>query len=177
MPIDLGLINGDVWSAEHVNAVEAAINDNETAIGDIADDVARCGAFVTRDVNQSMPDGAITLVSWDTEVFDTDGFITVTDDELVVPADCGGVYAIEAVLSGPVGWAGASDIRGYLGTWDGATLIEARVNSAAFGVTTAPPIAGLFDLVPGDRIVAAVENNSGGAENFTGVLRMVRVSL
>lgn len=167
--IDLGLVNGDVWAAEHVDALEDAINDVEA-------DVARFGAFVTRAAAQSMPSsggGTLTRFTWTATTFDVGGFITTPADELVVPADGDGLY----VITGRFDSAGIANTRVFVGRWDSGVVVDSFVNATSQHPTLTPAVGGLLDLVAGDRIVAAVFNSSGSAYDFTGELRLARVSL
>ncbi len=57
---------------------------------------ARTGCKLVRNANQTITHNSSTAVSWDTETYDSDGFIAVTSDTIVIPANLGGLYMASA---------------------------------------------------------------------------------
>jgi hypothetical protein len=127
------------------------------------------GCQVYRTTNLSTNNGTTTSITFDSEVFDTDGFHSTSSntDRLTVPAGKGGKYLINAQIS----WAGnATGVR------------ELRLHkflpseSNANIVTNNPPDASTFtqqltwiqDLSAGDYVVVKVEQTSGGSLNVSG---------
>lgn len=56
--------------------------------------VGRVGCTVRRAANQNIPSGILTAYSFDTEDYDSDGFIAVTATTITIPTGLGGIYAI-----------------------------------------------------------------------------------
>jgi hypothetical protein len=56
------------------------------------------GVSLTKSAAQSIPNATETVVTFDTEVFDTDGFHTSTDGKITVPSGKAGKYLITAQI-------------------------------------------------------------------------------
>lgn len=127
----------------------------------------RTGCSVSRAATQSISNSTNTAISFDTEAFDSDGFITVTSATFVIPAGLGGLYV--ATLS--VDWAAdpAPSRVGIVVTQGGVTrhwLSEIGSSAAptahVMGVST-----GVLPLAAADQVTTEVRQTSGGALNIT----------
>lgn len=129
----------------------------------------RTGVSLRRVANQSIPDAAETAISWDTEDFDSDGFIAVTASVVTVPGGLGGIYSITA---GGL-FAASPTVRSFLqirhngGTgyyFPGAAPLDRFV----FGSITIP-------LAAGDTLDFLLFQDHTGAQNFTGRAHIYRL--
>jgi hypothetical protein len=114
--------------------------------------------------------GGETVVTWDTEDADSDGFGAVGGSVLTVPAGLGGVYAITGTHVPSGGVSGAIVV--YI-VVKGTKLFGQSLNRSVMpqiGVT------GIATLVPGDTIGFVVVQTSGVALNYTGTYELWRLS-
>ena len=126
--------------------------------------MAATGWKAYRNVSQSIPSSTKTAITFDTEIFDTDAFITVSSSTVTIPVGKGGKY----LIIGGGYWASASSWFRSLfisknGTLDSnivASTVLTQASDAAQIITT------ILDLVAGDVIRLLVEQTSGGAVNF-----------
>lgn len=131
----------------------------------------RTWAWVQRTANQSIANGTLTTVTWDTVNSDADSFHSgATFTQLAVPTGLGGVYQVfGTILYGAV----VTNTESYL-TVNGTDL---RMTAGggnnhtfeAFSTTTLLSAAGTIAL--------RVYQLSGGAVNFTGTLNMLRLAI
>lgn len=127
----------------------------------------RTGCSLLRSAVQSIPNNTTTDISFDTESFDSDGFITVTATTATIPAGLGGLYDITAQVE-----FAAS------GTYDSA------VNVVAGGVQYPQVGANLFarqaiglpavPLAAGATVKVQAHQVSGGALNAQAILHLYR---
>lgn len=109
MTIDLGLVNGEVWAAEHVDALEDAINDAQASADVAAAAVGdRHAIRVLRSTNQVIPHNVLTafqftVIDYDDGVFD--GIMAVPAVAVPIPSGGTFLYLVSARLTGPAGWA------------------------------------------------------------------------
>jgi hypothetical protein len=120
------------------------------------------GCSLKKSASQSIPDNVSTAMTWDQEVFDTDGFhSTVTNtDRITIPTGKGGYYLVTCVLyfndTDADTWR---DIRIFKnGTNTMATRIPGSNQSAK-----APAISDIFALAAGDYIQAYAVQASGAS--------------
>lgn len=134
----------------------------------------RTQVLLRRAANQSVSDATVTAISWDTEDSDTDGFITATSSTLTVPSGLGGLYSVTVCLTGAAnpGAAGfaainpssATGLRFSLGGGNAVGAWQASV-----GATWVGPLAAA------ETLTVTVYQDSGGASNYTGYLRVYRI--
>lgn len=124
---------------------------------------------VQRSAAQSMAAAALTTVTWDAEISDSDAFITTPSTTITIPAGLGGLYTLSAVAY----MASAPGANSYL-----------RVTAAGaafdfdFAGTNANTAAALtLALAAGATITAAVYNGSGAAINMIGYLWLHRIGI
>lgn len=72
--------------------------------------ISRMGCSLNRVANQTLPDAALTSVSWDTELADTDGLWT-SGTNIVIPANGAGVWAVYANVFIAAALAGIGQTR------------------------------------------------------------------
>lgn len=130
----------------------------------------RTGFSLARVATQSIPGGATTFtaISWDSELTDTDGFITVTADTITIPAGLGGIYAI----TGTVGWGATapgtnSSIEIYNVT--NGNIYRQAVGGAS--QMTSCTVAITIALAASDQIQLRVSHGGGSAVNVTSLVQ------
>jgi hypothetical protein len=123
----------------------------------------RTGLVIRRAAAQSVNSGTLAPISWDTEDFDSDGFIAVTATTITVPAGLGGLYSISALA------AFAVNARAQIVTPDFTFDVTAG------GVGSTPCPTTLIELSAGDTVVVNVQQASGVAQNFTARCEMYRI--
>ncbi len=69
---------------------------------------ARTGCKLVRNANQTITDSSATNITWDTETYDSDGYIAVSSDTITVPTGLGGLY----IASLQVAWTGSPTTAG-----------------------------------------------------------------
>jgi len=130
----------------------------------------RTGFSLVRNATQSISGGATTFtaISWDTELTDTDGFITVTADTITIPAGLGGIYA----LTGTVNWGATSP----------GTNSSVEIYNVTNGNIYRFPVGGgqqmttctvtvTITLSASDQIQLRVSHGGGSAVNVTSLLQ------
>lgn len=126
----------------------------------------RTGVRLRRAAVQSIPDAATTAVSWDTEDYDSDGFITVPATTITIPAGLGGIYTISAscdpVSAPTVRWF--LDIQAGGRTWRASGAVTE--DQLALSVTV--------DLAAAATVVINLFQDSAGAINYLAALEMFR---
>lgn len=129
----------------------------------------RTGVSLRRVANQSIPDAIETVISWDTEDFDSDGFITVPATTITVPAGVGGLYAVTA--------------RGIVGNPSVGSYSYLQAGGSTY-LTSADPVGGAdgflmvsvtVPLLATNTVTYTVYQDHTGAANFTGSLHMYRI--
>ena len=124
------------------------------------------GCSVSNSATVAMNNGSYTVMTFDTEAYDTDGFhSTVTNtSRLTIPAGMGGKYLMEAVLPIVQGAGAVTDRRlSFYKNGSGLQLVE-RQYWAITANGTAPYVHGTYvgDLAAGDYIeVAGYVDNTG----------------
>lgn len=130
----------------------------------------RIGTRLRRVANQSIPNDTVTLVSWDTEDQDTDGFITVPSTTITIPGPLAGVYAIAVSISWGIGAINARHFVDFLGT---SLNVGARLNGSPVGENSVG--GGFIAQCVAGTVQVQVYQNSGGSVNVTGALNFFRI--
>lgn len=127
---------------------------------------ARCGVKARRNANQTLAATALTVISFDLEDEDTNGFFAPPSTNLTVPAGKAGVYSITARTFA----AAAKSPPSYIMISVGATDFQfASVGSGLIsGSITLPLVVG--------NVVTVSVYNSGAADGSTSAVWMYRVS-
>ena len=131
----------------------------------------RVGVRLRRVATQNVNSNTLTSVSWDTEDEDTNGFITVPNTLITIPAGLGGVYSVtvsfnynlDIVSRHYVEFAGSGGIASRL---NGG--ITANENSIGGGITA------LF--LAGQTCGINLLQSGVGSRTVTGTLQMFRIS-
>jgi len=122
---------------------------------------------VNKSGNQSVSNSTVTVVTFDTETVDTDGFhsTTTNTDRLTVPTGKAGKYLVVATAN----FAGnGTGIRQLL-LYKNATQVAENVISSNSGAGSTNVNAQIIvDLAVGDYMTFSVWQNSGGALNMQG---------
>ncbi len=128
--------------------------------------VTFAGARVKRAGAQTFTTGVQTSLTFDTEVFDTDGFHdnAVNPTRLTVPAGMGGTY----LIGGSISWVGnATGIRALFVELNAGALLNIcgviQEPEAANAINQA--LATLYQLVAGDFVELRALQSSGGNLN------------
>jgi hypothetical protein len=129
---------------------------------------ATVGADVARVAAQALPNGAATLISWDTSTTDSSGFVgTLPTTSVTIPPGLDGLYTLTVSVA-----MTASGTRNF---------VTIFVNGVRFVRSSLDPgedfigVAGTRMLVAGDVITVDAFQNSGGAATMTGQLRLFRI--
>jgi hypothetical protein len=139
--------------------------------------LGRMGATVRRSASQSLPNGAATNISYDTEDVDTHGMWAIGSPTLfTIPAGCGGVWAINLAiqLSGPGGSRNfisitpTSALTGMSGIVF-RTSLDAGEDKGSF--------CAVIPLAAGDTFITEAFQNSGSGVNMTVHLTAYRVAI
>lgn len=127
----------------------------------------RTGVRLRRVAVQNIGSGASANLSWDTEDFDSDGFIAVPSTTITIPAGLGGLYSLTARSAASAGLSGGGTLQVTAGgrTYDGYIT-----NNNAGGLCTFSGVP----LAAGDTITVLQYNGHSGALNFTGTLDLFR---
>jgi hypothetical protein len=125
------------------------------------------GASVYNSVNQSTSNGTLTIATFDTENFDTDGFHSTSTNtgRMTIPVGLGGKYLVTFNMK----WTGAASAT--------ARVAYLRKNAGSLGdfifqnSVNAPAIwsrSAIVNLAEGDYIYLEIYQESGGSLDFQG---------
>jgi hypothetical protein len=124
------------------------------------------GARVSNNAAQDIPNNVPTTLSWDTELFDSDGFHeSVTNPErITIPAGLSGKYLISAKIR----WTTLGGYH-YLKIIKGGTVTIAQKGLTPRGLyADASVVACISELVAGDYLTV-VAHQIGSAESVFGI--------
>lgn len=158
--IQARMADGSVGTGE---LIDASVTNAKLLLTDIVS--------LTRAANQSLS-GVGGSITWDTEVADTEGWLTVSSDTLTVPASKDGLYLIS--YNAISGSSAAATPYCYAGPAAGNHL---TVGGAGFAHIGGNVMSLVRRLAAGDTIVCGVTGISPGAINFTATLKITRLSL
>jgi hypothetical protein len=141
----------------------------------------RTCARLRRAANQSVATATTTDISWDTEDQDTDGFITAPGTTLTVPANLGGLYLANAIVSYPSD-PGSSTALWIVWTIGGVQWITTTEEGSANRATDGGGryfvgATGTEYLSAGDTVKVSVRQSSGGSLNATGRFHLTRLAV
>lgn len=153
------LATGDTITEAWTDSVTIALN--------------RVGCAVTRVATQSIPSGTgtFTAISWDTESYDSNGFIAPTSTTMTVPSGYDGIYTI----CGNITWASSPGTNAIVEVlYNGSTTVRYPVGAA----TQLPGgFSATLSMGATDTIQVRVSQGSGGAINVTAFCQMWRVAI
>jgi hypothetical protein len=151
-----------------VGIINTNMDDIDTALHNHDIQIAAAKPFVNlkRTAALTLTTGVNTLIPWDTETEDTNGFHAVNATDLVVPAGMGGIYS----LAGYAAFQGGTinTIRACFASLNNAIIISNNaMTPGLLGLQPCLPIAAIWRLVPGDIINITVSQSSGGNLNVS----------
>ena len=127
------------------------------------------GCHVQRAATQTIPNVTATAISWDSEVTDTDGFITAPSGTITIPAGLGGVYGITVATNLS---AGAGSLGAYVSIQVPAQEIVVHMGAnASIGSASA-----FWSLGATNTVSANVYQTSGASLAVTAQLQLWRVT-
>ena len=135
---------------------------------------ARMGWHVTRAANQSIPQNALTDISWDTEVQDTPNNFTAPATTLTIPSGGDGMWQITCQMT----FAAVADTNSTLLlrlVAGGMTFQQSDSDDVATGLPAGLELSPIVPLVGGDTIVARTQHAANAAQNITGRLLAYRI--
>jgi hypothetical protein len=152
--------------------------DNAEAAARAAGDLGqvRRSAQATRAAGQTLTTGVVANISFDTETWDSDAYITVPSISFIIPAGLAGIYVISGSLFNSTGFATLMQVEGTSGMLfraqqkDNQTGLFAGSIQCSAGSTIAY-------LPVGEAVVMKAYQNSGSNMNVTAVLNLTRVCL
>jgi hypothetical protein len=125
------------------------------------------GCYLTKSADQSIANGTVTALTFDTESFDTSAFhSTVTNtSRITIPAGKAGYYAVYGTATFA---AAGSNSRSSLLKKNGTTFQTYIGNAPSTGASTSLVHNVVMNLVVGDYIEMFAYQSSGGAVNISG---------
>ena len=125
---------------------------------------------LTRAATQSVSSATVTAISWDTEVSDPVGWITVPGTTLTCPADEAGLYQIQVIAS----YSSAATTRGF---------IDITVTRSGTPVTFRTTMTGddlgscacTTPMLPSDTFVVNLYQQSGSSRTITARLDVFKI--
>ena len=113
---------------------------------------------------QSIDSGTTTIVTLDTEIFDTDS--AFASNTFTVPAGEGGKYYVSASVRADASWAATSQFNVMVfvgGTGDNGLFVS---NSITASTGNSAAVSGIVTLSAGDEITMRLYHNEGGTEGL-----------
>lgn len=141
---------------ERLTALETDVSSNSNTINAIT---SQPFTKLTRSSNQSIPDSALTIVSWNVETEDIGGgWVSSSPTRFTAPRD--GVYHVNVVVQ----WSNhATGLREMTIRKNGSSTpsFDGQRGAAASNVTVVQSTSRFIRLVTGDYLEVAVYQNSG----------------
>lgn len=139
----------------------------ETWVDSVTNDVnginTRKGGTWRRAAVQSIPSGAGTLVSWDTEDADSNSYATPTFTTLTIPAGLGGLYALNLQTAWATSALGVNMCRFTISTF--TDPIEPAANNA--GLDGLQLACAVVPIAAAATLTVSVYQASGAAVNLS----------
>ena len=113
---------------------------------------------------QNIDNGTTTIVTLDTEIFDTDS--AFASNKFTVPSGEGGKYYVSASVRADASWAATSSFNVMVfigGTGDNGLFVS---NSITASNGNSAAVSGILDLSAGDEITMRLYHNEGGTEGL-----------
>lgn len=129
----------------------------------------RTGVVLTRAAAQTIPTTVLTTISWDTEGFDSDGFVAVPSGTITIPAGLGGLYVATVSTDWSAGTGGLGGLINIVrnGTTYGNTM-PAGVQTGLSSIT--------IPWAVGDALTVSVLHTASGSLTVTARLDFFRLS-
>ena len=122
---------------------------------------------VYNSVNQSIVNNTLTVPGFDSEVFDTHAFHSVSSNtgRFTIPPGLGGLYVATALLY----WdTSTGEYLGLIADQDGIAWGRARWVTSASSANQQPIVTVPMRLAPGDYVELTVRHVTGAARNLLG---------
>jgi len=126
------------------------------------------GVRLTKSGGQSITNNTGTMVTWDTETYDTNGYHSTSTNtsRITIPAGKAGYYSITATG----GFSGNVTGQRYYAFYKNGTLELIIGRAAGYSADTVLSGTAVWNLAVGDYIELECFQNSGGALNFEGTI-------
>ena len=122
-------------------------------------------AFYAYQTNQQNVDSSTaTIVTLDTELFDTDNAFNTSTSQFVIPTGKGGKYQVSATIRADATWSASSQFNVYV-TLNGATKLYGSNDMSASSGNSAS-VSGIIAASAGDTLEMRVFHNEGGQEGM-----------
>ena len=140
----------------------ATITNSGTATGFGGDNTPAFAAFQSS--GQNIDSGTTTIVTLDTEIFDTDS--AFASNKFTVPSGEGGKYYVSAAIRADASWAatGQFNVMVFVGSTGDNGLFASYNIAASNGNGGA--VSGILDLPAGEEITMRIFHNEGGTEGL-----------
>lgn len=147
------------------NAIEAALDDIRTVVDQHASEINRAkpACRVYNDTIQSIPNNALTVLSFNGELYDNDTMHDNATNNSRITIKTAGKYRLSAIVEFA---SNATGIRQILLRVNGTIYIGA-VTTDAFTTTQQMNVHADYQLAVGDYVEVIVYQNSGGALNVS----------
>lgn len=148
-----------------------------------ATSTGRTGWAGRRVANQSIATTTITSISWDTEDFDSDGFLTPTNATLTIPTGLAGIYMLTASVEWQSDPIDAGEAVGLWVQWEisGASQITYTEsldgNIVAIGGILHQGITAMKALSAADTITVRVYQRTAGSVNLKANCSLYRIGV
>ena len=116
-------------------------------------------------IDQEIPSGPPTVLSFELERFDTDEMHESVTDPSRLTIRTGGKYQISAMVQFAAAAVGAGTLRSVAIRLNGTTIIAQQAGSSAQDVVWGASLSTLYQLKVGDFLEVVVEQDSGVALN------------
>lgn len=128
----------------------------------------RTGVRLRRAAFQSVPNGTLTAISFDTEDADSDGFIAVTGATITIPTGCDGVYVMTAEVFVAAATTGQVTITTNTGSTNNHNVDYVSPNQN-------PSITVVQALSATNTLQLLARQTTGGALNMSARFEMYRM--
>ena len=181
-PTKVTYANGDVFSASDINDTNGTLNyidptsatDGQVLTRDNASGgkvkwatPTFTGCSLSKTASQSIPNGTLTTVTWNNELFDTNSFHdnVTNNSRITIPSGKAGKYLIIANTNWPANTTGYRELRFYKNT---NIITYSKCIQPTISEAIMLQLHYIADAAVGDYFEVKVEQTSGGALNVLG---------
>lgn len=136
---------------------------------------SRVGGSWTRVATQTISISVTTDVLWDTEGYDSDGFLTPSASTATVPSGSGGIY----VATAKIVWSADSTPARMALVWSlgGVTYYDmTEIGSSAMPVGFQQGISGMAVMAAADTVKCEIRHASAASKTITGRFDLYRLA-
>ena len=158
----LQTVNPPNVSVGTAQLIDGAVTSAKLASGVVGDNTPAFAAFQSS--GQNIDSGTTTIVTLDTEIFDTDS--AFASNKFTVPSGEGGKYYVSAAIRADASWAatGQFNVMVFVGGTTDNGLFASYNIAASNGNGGA--VSGIVTLSAGDEITMRIFHNEGGTEGL-----------